>query len=736
MSSITGTSVADKLTGTSGNDDIYGLTGNDTINGLGGSDFIDGGRGDDLLYVSADADAGDARIIGGDGNDTIIGGGGNDYLDGGRDNDVISGGSGNDTLIGDYGNDLLVGGGGNDALYGGEGNDTLDGGSGVNYLSGGAGDDTYIINSRYDAINDSAGIDSAIVNVNFYKTDTNVENWSWAAGVEKLPYWIDALLPNGAPGFVPLLNGGKTMYFTFPTVPPAYFSVTDLLGFKPFTEQQKIFTRKALATISTVIELGFIETSNATAANTITFADNVQNTSSGYADFPALPAYGSDVFIAYDGTSSRNLTPAEGSFSALTLIHEIGHALGLKHPFSHADASGGVGDGPFLSAAEDSTQWSVMSYSTRSSDYYLRYAPLDVAALQYLYGPSTALTGNNVYVLHADTTNMLWDGGGVDTLDGGSQTQAMHLYLEPGYWGYIGSKAALISAAGQVTVNFGSVMENLIGGSASDYLIGNAFANQITGGAGNDTIIGAGGNDTFIGLQGRDMIFGGDGYDALQLSMNKAQTQVLKLRDNAFLIRDSVGDMAIVRDVEQINFADQSVTLASLPAVANVDALLTEIYVAAFRRAPEAAGYTYWTQQKNASSLTAVAETIFSLDVVKAIYPMGMGATDFVTAIYQNVFNRAPDTDGLAYWAAELGAKSRGQLVLDMTSAALSVADGVDGKDFFQNRLDWSLYAVAYQDLNKITMSTTDLLTLTDGVGADPMTVLTLVGLAELGAVI
>ncbi len=377
-----------------------------------------------------------------------------------------------------------------------------------------------------------------------------------------------------------------------------------------------------------------------------------------------------------------------------------------------------------------------LSYSTRSSDYYLRYAPLDVAALQYLYGPSTALSANNVYVLHADATNMLWDGGGIDTLDGSSLTQAMHVYLEPGYWGYIGSKAALISAAGQVTVNFGSVMENLIGGSASDYLIGNAVANQITGGAGNDTMIGAAGNDTFIGIKGRDMIFGGEGSDVLQLSMTKVQAQVLKLRDNAFLIRDGEGDMAIVRDVEKINFSDQSVTLSALPAVANVDALLTEIYVAAFRRAPESAGYTYWTQQKEASSIAAVAETIFSLDVVKALYPLSMGSTDFVTAIYKNVFNRTPDAGGLAYWSVELGAKSRGQLVLDMTSAALSVADGVDGKDFFQNRLDWSLYAVAYQNANKITMSTTDLMTLTDGVGADPMSVLTLIGLAESGTVI
>lgn len=82
---------------------------------------------------------------------------------------------------------------------------------------------------------------------------------------------------------------------------------------------------------------------------------------------------------------------------------------------------------------------------------------------------------------------------------------------------------------------------------------------------------------------------------------------------------------------------------------------LVKLYLAAFLRAPELSGYEYWSGQlASGKTMAQIGATIFSLDVVKAIYPSTMTSTAFVSAIYQNVFGKAGDADGLAYWSKRL----------------------------------------------------------------------------------
>lgn len=642
---------------------------------------------------------------------------------------------------GTSGNDNLVGTSADDVLSGGAGNDVLDGGAGNNELYGAEGDDTYIIRNRWDYVYDTAGTDSGVVHVDFYKTDPDVENWTWAPGVQKLPYWIDALIPGAATVFSSLLGSSKTFYFCFPTSPPAHFSSEDSAGFRAFTAEQQTFVRQALAYISTVVDLRFVEAANASAINTIVFANNTQSGSSGYAYFPHDSYGGSDILLNYSGSSASNLTPRNGDYSAITLIHELGHAMGLKHPFSQSDS-----EAPYLSASENTSQWTVMSYNSRTADYYLRYSPLDIAALQYLYGPSTASSANSTYTLAANAPNFIWDGGGTDTIDGSALAQAITLYLEPGYWGYIGSKSSLISDAGQITVNFGSAIENAIGGAAGDTITGTAANNRLfgqggddtlNGGAGNDWLDGGEGNDTFVSLSGSDVINGGNGTDRLVMFLNSSSVKLSKLRGGVFVVSDAGGaNVAVCRNVEQLQFNDSTVNLSAVSTQATLDTTLAQIYVAAFRRAPETEGFNYWTNEVAARGIDAVADIIFSLDIVKAIYAANMDASQFVTTIYNNVFDRSPDTEGLNYWTQQLAARSRGQLVIDMTNAALGVPDGASGKDFFQNRLDWSLYAVGYQREQARELTPSHLQALTDGIGSDALAMVTLIGQAETGLMI
>ena len=455
----------------------------------------------------------------------MLGGGGNDYLSTytSTDEDLLDGGTGDDSLLGGTASDTLIGGDGNDSLSGYEGNDSLDGGNGNDSLYGGEGNDTYRISSPNFYLYDSGGVDAAVVSVNFVKLPSSIESVSFIDEAQALPYWIDALVEDYAARIAPLVGSAKTYQYTYPAALPAYdTTASHASGYLPFNSDQKAFSTLAMGYLASVIDLHFVETTNANGANTIAFANNAQTGSAGYARYPSDSAIGSDLFL--NSATTGNLTPRDGEYAALTLIHELGHALGLKHPFSKPDATGDVDGGPYLPPSEDTTTWTVMSYTRDAAQYHLAYSALDLAALQYLYGPSTtARTANDSYVVSASAANFEWDGGGADTLDASAQTLPVTLYLEPGYWGYVGSKASTITSAGQVTVNFGTVIEDLKGGAGADKLVGNSANNAITGGAGNDTLDGSSGADTLIGGAGNDTLIGGDGSDTAVFNGNWSQ---------------------------------------------------------------------------------------------------------------------------------------------------------------------------------------------------------------------
>ena len=82
--------------------------------------------------------------------------------------------------------------------------------------------------------------------------------------------------------------------------------------------------------------------------------------------------------------------PDQGQLEYLTIIHDIGHAIGLKHPGNYNAGGGGTG-GPYLPTSEDSRQYTVMSYYSGPS--YGSTEPItpqlyDIAAVQH----STAST--------------------------------------------------------------------------------------------------------------------------------------------------------------------------------------------------------------------------------------------------------------------------------------------------------------------------------------------------------
>ncbi len=152
---------------------------------------------------------------------------------------------------------------------------------------------------------------------------------------------------------------------------------------------------------------------------------------------------------------------------------------------------------------------------------------------------------------------------------------------------------------------------------------------------------------------------------------------------------------------------------------------LIKMYVAAFIRAPEKSGLEYWMLQlANGKSFDEILDTVFSLDIVKEIYPQDLPNESFVTLIYVNVFGKSPDVEGLLYWSHQLVlGRGRGALVMDMINTGLNTPDGTIGKAYVVNRVAVAQFAVEQQYAQQADLSPAYLKSVMASVGSDTSTV-------------
>ena len=360
--------------------------------------------------------------------------------------------------------------------------------------------------------------DTLKLNVDFTKVDhALISNVEYADGVQPLPYWLDASLVSKAASFPNLFEDERVIYFGFPKDIPSYRLAVNADGileeqlsdFEPFSSEQQTFTRTVMDHIVSYVDLEALEVNEVSKDKTIAFqnANGQEIGAAGWAEAPGI--FSTEGYNAYDVTIDNGQNglriPVLGNETVNLIIHETLHAFGLDHP--------GYGIGDKLDSSElgfESTRLDLISEMDQIS-----LGTLDVAALQYLYGVnSSARADDNTYTISEDTTNFIWDGSGQDSIDGSGLSEAFTLYLEPGYHGFVGEKASdYITAAGQITVNFGTQIENAIGSDFSDTIYGSNSSNDIVGGAGNDTIYGGDGNDTLRGGAGDDILDGGAGAD-------------------------------------------------------------------------------------------------------------------------------------------------------------------------------------------------------------------------------
>ncbi|MEE2642142.1 MAG: M10 family metallopeptidase [Planctomycetota bacterium] len=324
---------------------------------------------------------------------------------------------------------------------------------------------------------------------------------------------------------------GVTLTYSFPDSLPIYYTDLDEDNgtFQPFTPKMRQATREILKEVySDRYGLNFVEVSdNVGGVFRFGMIDNVD--AIAYAYLP--PVFGTnpnnnfgvpgdiwaELDFLYESVDENgdaitmgwfdDWALEKGSDLYLSLIHEVGHAIGLDHPFGETEPGN-----PVLRPQVNTHEYTTMSY-TRSVNIPDPAFPLtdgpattmlyDEYAIADLYGRNTEVNKeDNVYRwspnehdLYAET---IFDPSGVDTLNFSNYTPSATIDLREGH---------LSSVAGELrnfNIAYGTVIENLVSGSGHDNITGNEADNRIIGGRGNDTIATKGGRDTAIGNEGHD----------------------------------------------------------------------------------------------------------------------------------------------------------------------------------------------------------------------------------------
>ncbi len=455
---------------------------------------------------------------------------------------------------------------------------------------------------------------------------------------------------------------GSTLTYSFPSLASQYesgYGNETTNGFSPAPEAVKTAIRAAMNMLSQYTNMVTTEVDPATTTADVRVAFSAEANPTAYAYYPSNSTRGGDIWYGTDYTVYQN--PIKGQYAWATTIHELGHALGLKH----GHETGGPGN-TALQSQYDQMAYSIMTYKSyengpttgytnETNGYAQTFMMYDIAALQTMYGANfNTNSGNTTYTWSPTTGEMfingvgqgapggnrifmtIWDGNGVDTYDFSNYTTNLTVNLNPGSFSITSSTQLANLGSGhfapgnifnalQYNGDVRSLIENANGGSGNDRITGNAADNVLNGNNGSDTLLG--------GL-GADTLNGGSGIDIL------------------------IGDGPVTWDT-------------------NAESV-RRLYIATLNRAPDDTGHQNWQASlAGGQSLQSIATGFINSTEFSNVYGP-LNNTQFVTTLYQNVLGRAPDSSGLASWVSMLDSGTSREAVVLGFSESLEFKNASD----------------------------------------------------------
>lgn len=322
-------------------------------------------------------------------------------------------------------------------------------------------------------------------------------------------------------------------------------------GYSPMSAAEVAAAREAIALWDDLIPQSFVEKKGVGAD--IVMANTTTGPGQAWAYYPGqgYKIY-SDIWTADPSVNWTNAWFSPGGYGNTTLIHELGHTLGLSHPGDY-NGPGATSYGAQADYAQDTTQYSIMSYWAGSNTGALTVnwslflnnfaqTPMihDIYVIQSKYGADpTTRTGDTVYGFNSTadrdiydfTKNpfpylAIYDAGGNDTIDLSGFSASQFINLQAGSFSSVGDAIPTADAINAnmdahnaaMGTNYGDVTQATVTGVGNSYM--NAAAARILAFTGVSGIY-ATSHDNFgiaygvtienaIGGSARDLMYGND----------------------------------------------------------------------------------------------------------------------------------------------------------------------------------------------------------------------------------
>lgn len=437
---------------------------------------------------------------------------------------------------------------------------------------------------------------------------------------------IDGLLASAERSLARNLQPGTPVEITYSFLEQAptdgAYGWGGVFDFQPLAQSERTAVESALQEFSKAAGVSFryVEQDGLLRYGTYSGRDGLWMAGDGEALFNGWHSgRGADVWLNHE---SEKIAGLDSGFGRFLLLHETGHALGLKHPGAYS----GFDEGPFLPADLDNVSNTVLSYN---GGIRQDLGSLDIQALQYLYGlPGSKPAPNTVKV----------------------DSSAPHQRVDGSYFDDV------------FNIRVAEIDDGVL---------------NFTGGPGDDLLalsLAGGGPNGWVRYSG------GEGVDQLRLDTTSAQSRLDLSGEDVASLQASLNGTAIsvtLDGVERIRFSDTALAL-------DIDGHAGEVYrlyQAAFARTPDKEGLGFWFEQRDAGAdLLSIADQFLYSAEFQQRYGTDPSSADFVGALYQNVLGRPAESSGFDFWVETLdsGRISREQVLASFSESAENKANLIE----------------------------------------------------------